>query len=614
MQRLKDGFRGVGLIALFVATGCGAGMGGDESKSNGVANSQTEPLSTKQVLCSALDNFHVAVPAVSTNCTLKQTKNLYYNGSLSPTGGLADLASRPFVTSAAYYCAVKDSHGAKNSAGVVSTSFGGFGMSTRLQITRNEPTPTMVVEGQRIGGITLFGASADLDVQEFQLLFPSEMRPAGQITAVHTGTGQTYFQNVTKQQGLYMQALSDSAEWGIGGRVPIPTPIPGLTIGITPSLQHDSAKLGSTPLFDSLNNNLVSSTVTNTTQLNAPNPAYKYDTLFAAQQNCLKSCVPGILCVCQPYPTSKEVLEHERTCSGGTCNYGNTTDGILPYDGPFGGATQTMLYHDNLLNWLHFGHPGAGGIAGEPKYDLTKDGKGQTSAFGLTIDAKYDIGVASVSVGVNTTVGLRSGFAIRQNRVPGAGGEFNTDGQVQTALDSQSSVGINASVSVELPIFGSFSQSFTLLKPTGTSGAKETVASSVRYADDDATSRFLSYTTTVTGAKDPNTAFTQCLQSAPAATPVKPADPAPFLTNVGNAAIKQIHPCRVTTCNAQNVVQQCDWNVSTNSFTCQSLGMTCSDCFRYSASLCDETNTVLTNPDTNMPVTLVRPTPGSCIH
>ena len=97
----------------------------------------------------------------------------------------------------------------------------------------------------------------------------------------------------------------------------------------------------------------------------------------------------------------------------------------------------------------------------ENAYDLkSPTDNSQNTQFNLHIDAGYDLGIASISVGIETDVNFRSAFAVRQRFAP----EPDRPGQdavIETALDSQSGVDVELELKIDLGLF-SLNPHFTI--------------------------------------------------------------------------------------------------------------------------------------------------------
>jgi hypothetical protein len=342
---------------------------------------------------------------------------------------------------------------------------------------------------------------------------------------------------------------------------------------ITPSLTH-------TPFYESINNQLVAPS-------SDVNALFDFNTQLAPELNCIAACTPNTLCVCQSDPNQSQLAEHERTCPGGTCNYADLNDGILPFDGALGGATQSSLYDIPMVNWFHFGPSGTGGglssgrlasdqMFNENAYDLnTPDKAKQNTQFSLHLDAGYSLGPATLAIGIQTDVNFRSSFAVRQSFAP-APDRPGQDAVIETALDSQSSVDVKLELKIDFDPFFHINPKFTIWN-AATANTPRALAT-VNYApQQDSSVRSFS----VSGQLlDANSTIAQCLQEPTSLTPLTaPGDPADFLNKLGPSAVAHIHPCHAAICNPDsNQLTTCSWDSNALSLNCTTDAVHCNPC------------------------------------
>jgi hypothetical protein len=563
--------------------GCGAASTDDPTPGTegpGVETPDTETasqgLKLHDVLCSAMKALHLAVPGIpDPNCKAVSQNNLHYEGGFVPAGNLGDLFKLPPLTNTMIQCAVANSN-TSASEGVVFTPVGQFGVSSRFAIIDRSVTPQFV-EAQRIGSIFIFGAQADLDIENIRFDSSFENRRAGTTSAVHVFTGVPYTQTVDARTGTYLRVQSETSSWNVGGSVTIPMPVP-ITLTLRPHLGH-------TPLYESLGNTLVS-------PVPAPGSLFDFNTQFGSELLCIAArCPPGILCPCQADPTTAQLTEHERTCNGafGLCDYGNVNDNVLPYDGALGGATQSSLYDAPLVNWFHFGPAGKGGgpvsgtlasgapMTAEPVHDLGGSNGNPNTQFGLDIDAGYSLGPASLTIGIGTNVNLRSGFAVRQRFTPSL--DRGTSASIETSLDSQSAIDIKLNIKVDFPIFGPFTASFPIFGASTTNRPSTLAAITYLPQENSAPLGF-----TVAGeTRNAATEIGKCLQPPTVlARQTEPGDPASFLTNIGRRSVANVHPCHAKLCDAQSHLTTCEWDttvpVDAQKLNCTTSATACSTC------------------------------------
>jgi hypothetical protein len=610
-----DGLASIALIGVGSALiGCASAAPETASPSGDVAPAR-QNLSVDSLLCTALDILPKAVSSVSSHCDRSNIDNLHYEGGFVPTGGLGDLFQLPPLTNTMLQCAVAHSQHNETDGlapgavppGVIPTSVGQFGMSSQFTVNGQGVSPTQFVEGERIGTIYLFGAQARLDVESLRFESAQEQRAAGTIQAAHVFTNEAYTQNVDARTGVYLHAESESMDWGIGGTVTIPGPI---EVIITPNASH-------TAFYESMNNNLVA-------PVGSINTAFDFNTQLALELNCISGCNSSGLCVCQSDPSASQLSEHERLCNGGTCDYTNLADGVLPYDGALGGAIQTSLYDVPMVNWFHFGPSGPGGgladgtlaseqTLTEPSYDLggSQDQQKANTTFGLGIGAGYSLGPASISVSVQTDVKLRSAFAVRQrHEIRGDNGDTAS---LETALDSQSGVGIGLDLKIDFGIFG-FTGHFPIWDSATANKPQPLVTINYTPAESSAPESFV-----VNGeALDPDTEIGNCLQQPVSGTPVVgPDDPASFLTNVATNFVTNIHPCKAALCDDSTVLTTCsNWDPTARKLVCVTNNASCNTCDpgQNFVTMCGTDNNVLLDENGQEVTELLTHSTTSCVR
>jgi hypothetical protein len=558
-------------VAFVTLVGCGAPTTELSAKAEKKAQELTPSLDS--LLCNAMDALKgvAQFAGIDEHCTAAVKTPLYYEGGFVPANNLGDLFKLPPLTNTMIQCAVTHSDGAVASEGVGNTPVGKFGVESHLSVIDRSVTPQHV-EAERLGRIFLFDVPADLDIEDIHFLSRSENRPAGTIDAARVFSGEPYTQNVDARTGEYLEITSNNRDWTIGAKDPIKVPAGPIEVLIKPSLTH-------TPFYESINNQLVA-------PASDVNTLFDFNTQLGPELNCIAACTPTTLCVCQSDPSSSQLAEHERTCPGGSCDYANLNDGILPFDGALGGATQNSLYDIPMVNWFHFGPPGTGGglssgklasgqVFTENAYDLdTPDKAKQNTQFSLHLDAGYSLGPATLAIGIQTDVNFRSSFALRQSFAPGP----DRPGQqavIETALDSQSSVDVQVELLIDFGLF-SFNPKYTIWNAA--TGNTPRPLTTINYApqEDSAVGSFA-----VSGQLlDANGAIGECLQDPTSLTPLTPpSDPGDFLNKLGPSAVAHIHPCHVAICNADGTqLTTCNWDSHALSLNCSTDTVHCSPC------------------------------------
>ena len=564
------------VIATFVFTASGlTACGGptvDETAGSDLPDETVGTTEQALDLCSIINPIRDALGAIggsSVNvtpyCDDNSINNTHFNGSGQINQTLNDLFVLPYVTNGAYFCGVADSDGV-TAKGTLDSGLGRFGLDSRFTVLRRDPS-AQVLNTQRIGTFYLFGAPVDIEVQDIDWTFKSEQTPD------------------KKWWGGYMTVNSRSKDWGIDGSVRFP--VGPIMVTVRPSLHSKGPTLTQT-------NNAIKfasgGTASATNQLAA---AYKYDAWLACVTfgvGCPNNLVPR-----SAVSTSDLIANHAAACPA---DVASTTDGILPYKNPYGGAackTQNWIFLDTLHNWFQFGRPTAG--PGEPRHWLDNtdrsnlDTGNATMWANLGIEAAFDAGIAKISLDTNVSLAARDGFTVRQVH------DMASDGSVEnvdfaTELSAQSRAALTIKAMIELtgwlpPI------SYTFTIPLGERNQTST-GTVARYDDRDHT-QFSSYKVKGQAVANPDQARLQCMTSTtPVTKPAPPAgQPAAFLKNVAAKAVDAIHPCLVKIC-ADNVHQvEYKWDSAQKKLVVDKTLTGCTICSKIEGHLCDASGNIL---------------------
>ncbi len=550
----------------------------------------TSPLSVVCPLITGVQQYLLPkVPSVNlqAHCSTDQVNDLYYNGSEALTNSLEDFLLVPAVTGGAFFCSIADSDGATVD-GTLSSSLGRFGVTSQFNVTTRD-APNAHLTARRVGKFYLFGAGANLEVQDMDFKFPSEKT---------TGSSPWL--------GSYMHVQSAGIDWDISGSVTIP--VGPVMVTITPTL-------GSVAPTRSMTNNGIYFSPTNDTNMLPVNYSYSTWNTCLQSSGCSEAGSAG---------AGLFQLDHALPCP---TDITSGTDGTLPYFGhEFGAgcATQNFIFFDILNNWLHFGRPGAPEVGGadessagtastalEPNHVITNttstsiaSGGDATTAASLEVSAEFDAEVAKVTVDATVSLAARDGFAVRQHHVFGTDiGAFGNV-VVDTALSAQSKATATVKVTIETDLLGPISDSFSFsLGDTGDREAPVAAGTTVpgyvsmQYRDGltgstEANGDYLTginqYLVKGVPKSDPDSARLSCVLASTATTkaPVKTDNPGPFLQNVASNFVKTVHPCHVQVCNPAGTSEtDYEWNGTQLAET--TTHTPCSICTEWKMDLCD---------------------------
>jgi hypothetical protein len=564
------------LAALVVAAGCGAPADPAPKESTDTQKADLNLSgyqSAADVICNIVNNipsFSVGDVSISSQgCSTQQYDNFYYLGSdhWVPTfGGNDPNPQRAYATSAALYCALKDSNGAVADA-TVPTALGKFGMLTHL-VTSKYDSSTMQVVGQRLGTLYAFGVGMDIEDQDYVAHFPSE----GQAQSCTPP-----FCMLGGEAGYYMDLQTSTAKWGLSGS--------GNLGPFTLSLSF-----GQNPYFGSMNNNAFAWSPAS--QPNDPNPGLTW----SAWVNSCNSCTPNGLIGCD-CPTSADYAQYQQFAGWTGAQFRNLKDGVLPYVGDTGGVSGNQVYLNPTLNWTQLGPSfggevaavqGMGGLpgtAGDPTH-TAKDNP--STFFDVNFGFNYDIVDLSLTLGVN----FLSAMELTQGS--GGGADTNEYASVQNEVDAADNVSLTANLVIENPFpFGPnplIQENFDIVEANKKAS---TIAATMQYSYSNGLP-FYEYQGAGGPAGDPNAAFTACT-TAPTVNnpPVTPSSPQAWAQNVGAAAQQKLFPCNVQLCQPNETMEICNWNVATKSMQCNQTGQPCSVC-SDTAQLCDANGKVYT--------------------
>jgi len=491
-------------------------------------------------------------------CYPREAPQLYYFGS-SPTAESGN--GMPRRTGTGLYCALDGSHDAKNSA-LVGTRVGQFGTRSRFRVTKRD-TDGHNLSGQLIGDTYVFGASFPLSVQDLKWSYKRETQDA-------SGLPDHY--------GYYADLASEGIDFGFNAEANFMAgPVP---VTVKLSFDNDTRHLG-------YENNRFAPLTPHTS-------AFSYSALAA---NC------GTCIGCTPCPTAAEQQGHALACSGGcTATYFRELDDkILPYSGPFGGARADFLYRIPNVNSWQLGYPdGTRAYDGEPRFTLgTRSGYDTkyTTKFRVEVIGKYDAGPATVKAGVIVDHRNRNGMAIRENEALGGQSEFSRETQVWTELSAETAIGVNAWLSISIPLFGTYKASYFIVDPEHGGSSKPSSANGVKIRwNSDHTGDNNYYLLYAKGSanQDPEDAIDACLDSAKdqnrSRTP--PTTGREFMEKVHEAARENVFPCNVKICQPTGEgptggrLTTCVWNASALDLECTETGRSC-NVADTKADMCD---------------------------
>jgi hypothetical protein len=538
--------------------------------------------SAGQAVCSALDvfrTFNMGIPGTSAifnvapSCTpANPPPARYYVGSgpaATNPNDLLPLVALPFVTTGAYLCGVADSHGTSASA-----SAGVLGIETRFNVTERSGA---TVKGERVGTISLFGASAVLERQDFSLTTSVENVPGG--------------------FGNYMEMSSsgiDRWDWTpspLKIRIPAGPGTADLTLGVRLHGRSPNQTRGNWQLI-----------------ANPPDPRFRYsewERCLAGPPTCTSV---GNISICSrpcdpKYQSVDEFrLDRFNPCPGICDTMG---DGMLPYAGAFGGASGFSANYINFqpfLNWFHLGRPGFDPtqLADQPAANLdTNDflslDNNATTYGRLNIDVAYSIPLATIALKTTTTLAVRDGFAMRHKDQPPP---VDTRGPNvvgwSSTVDAESAVDVDADVTVDINLLPFDPPPVRVVVPDIIKNdvPSPSVRGVTMLYPATQPSALTAYTVRGVPKPQPDQARLQC-QFTPtpvtrASTPI--SNPGEFLRQVARNSVDQIHPCNVTYCaNGSNRV--CNWNSNTKKLDCTTTSP-CVTC-RNTMQLCGANGAVL---------------------
>ncbi len=597
----------LGALAL---SGCLAGEWPDPTTSDADAPGDGEPeaaievaqqkqalVDVKSVLCKVID----AVPSTSwgnvtikdPQCELEENKRTYYFGS----GGPGDYSS---TVSTATYCAIADT-GSKTASAVFNV-LGGFGSRSVFR-TYERNNQTRHVAAEHLGEVTVFGLSVPLQYTQSVWDFSSEFQPGGQSLPAAEKTSQRvqlvdpamfvtkdipYTQVSTAQTGHYGKLNGwNLHHWGIGGSGwfmagPVKIDIDMDIKSDEPLDYYDNARF-------------------------APGSAdwAGYDLAQAKFDACMRTCNPNQLLTCSAlcggFPSTAQRQGHELSCAGGCGDdyFSNTSDGVLPYTGPYGGTRANIIYGDPIDNFWQMGFPGTPGLAsfGETQYTLLTKGPkfGRSFYFGLGIKAGYDLSIAAIEVGTDLTFETRTGAALRSRLIRDGdlGGASGDRGEVYMDVDAETAVNLNAWLHLHVPLPWpledfDFRASYDILDRGGNGHKLRSVAGAK-----------VSWSAKHEGTNNAPTAACTAFTTPVAADPQPPATKmVDFVHQVGEKSIEQLHPCNVKVCVPNSASSELGkftyytWDSANRKLVAQPSQVSCSRC-DSTAALCDAQNNVM---------------------
>jgi hypothetical protein len=526
--------------------------------------------SAGQAVCTALDalrSFNMGVPGGPALfrqfpvCTATTSSARYYVGSAPAARGPTDilpLIALPFVTTGAYLCGVADSHDTRAS----SSAAGALGIESRFNVTERRGN---TVRGERVGRISLFGASAVLERQDFSL-----------TTAV---------ENVPGNFGNYVDMTSQGiASWDWApDRLSIPIPAgPGtLTVGLKLELH------GRSP-----------SEVRGNQQLTAtPASRFRYDEWERCINGPATCTILGCSRPCDPrFEAVKKFKDDRANACPGLCD--SLTDNRLPYLGAFGGASgfsANYISFQPFTNWFHLGRPGRDPdqVFDQPVADLNTDNfeslKNHATTWGrFDLDAKYSAAIASIDVKTKTILAVRDGFAIRQNEFVILDSSSGPHALVKTSVDTEAAVDVDATVTVDIDLLPVDPPPFTLELPNiikSNPPDPGVVGTLIEYPARPS-SVLRTYSVRGVAKPDPDAARLQCqLSPTPVtrtATPI--SNVGEFLRNAARNSVDAIHPCDVRYC-AGGREFVCGWSSTDRKLVCRPPTSGCKVCIN-SMQLC----------------------------
>jgi hypothetical protein len=557
------------------ATGCGAAPP-EQAASSKSDLDLSGYESASDVICHLVNDmpsFSVGdISFSSSGCQSNKYDNFYYLGSdyyrLELRGGPVE-STRAATLANSLYCALKDSHGA-TANGTASTPLGAFGMSSRINVSKYDPTAMQVV-GQRIGTLWAFGVPLDIEDQDYVATFPTEALKGGSVFSGFT-------------TGHYMTLQTSTATWSIGGS--------GFIGPFTLS-----AKVGQQGYFSSMNNNLFGTN--GGWQENNPNPGLTW----SAWENSCKSCVPSWLIQCD-CPSAAQTAQYNQFASWSSSQFENLTDGVLPYQGNTGGVSGNQVYLNSANNWTELGPaPGGlfpaiaaiGGTAGVAGDDTHTVGNNPSTYFDVSFGFDYGI----INLDLDLQLDFSSSMELVQN--DGELSDGPLAGSIMNNLYAQSTTQLSANLSVSNPFpFGPnplIQETFNIINPT-TAQPPATTAAWIQYDYTNGAPIYL-YNTARTGNQgNPGAAEANCLaQPVQNNAPEAPASPQTWVQQVGNSAQANLFPCNVNLCNPSSngsvsgTLETCSWNAATKSLACTQTNTPCSVC-SDSVQLCDSSGHV----------------------
>lgn len=559
----------------------------------------------------ALKGFDLGSDAVSSiidvapSCSLITREDLYYHGSAPISGAVSDLFVLPVVTNGAYFCGLTEADGTASDS--TFAALGSFGVKSRFNVTRQDPLKGRV-EGERVGQIFLFGASATLERQDFVL--------------------ETLQEDGRREVGGYLRLRAADSDWDWTPpklRVVVPAG-PGAFEGSILFELHGRSS------YKRTRNNRIATIVGSNRPKGAVRSPFDFDEWLAClnrpQAGCTTTFNPadpggpsGDLCLatrdCGPSrftPFGKYLRDVNTNRCSGLCD--QLSDGVLPYSGAFGGAggvPTSYIYMDPFRNWFHLGRTGHARkgnrryrVADVDSYPSSSEtlepvAKLDASNFAslednatlwgrLILEAGYNVAdLFELETKVTTALAVRDGIAIRQNERgdidAGASGDLVS---VSTAVDSESAlnIGVDVTVAFREPFFGQkirHTQRFPNLVNKDREPAPS-VGSDLSYRKENPSSMF-SYEVDGRLLPDAEGSRIQCQFASErpprrSSTPI--SHPGPFLKEVTKRAIDAIHPCDIRFCvNGQR--HTCEWDARNKRIVCQDpvpgCGTLCEDGF-----------------------------------
>jgi hypothetical protein len=199
---------------------------------------------------------------------------------------------------------------------------------------------------------------------------------------------------------------------------------------------------------------------------------------------------------------------------------------------------------------------------------------------------KYDAGPATVKAGVIVDHKNRNGMALRESEIFQGQTEGSMETQVWTELSAETAIGVNAWLSISMPLFGTYKASYWIVDPERGGSAKPSSANGVkmRWASDHTgeDNDYLWYTKGSTNL-DPQDAIDACLDSTKdqSRSRVPNMTGRDFMEKVHEPARKNVFPCNVKICQpngatpTSGLLTTCEWDDSALDLVCTARGTAC---------------------------------------